>query len=141
MPNESTMPDGHVHPLTASNCRSHPSSANCNHVYPNAANCSYDAYTVASANIYDYTGNLRGRVDLRYDRACQSNWARTIIYGAAWDLAATVCAGSFAYGCPGDRDEYDAFGTYVWSSMIWAPVQCAQAAGVIYNFGSVTGCY
>jgi hypothetical protein len=138
-----SLPDGHVQPLTAANCRSSPSSTNCDHVDPAAANCAYDAYTVAAANIYNYAGSLQGRVDLRYDSACQSNWARTVYYNGSWDLTASVCVEGFQSGyCePSDYDTYSANNSTIWSNMMWAPVECAQAAGVIYNFGNQTGCY
>lgn len=113
----------------------------CNGLDPSSTPCASGAVTVAggTANIYrNGTLELIGQVELRWSAACGTNWSRVTRYDGAFaeGMYATVRrSDGLAY-----TDFHTGFGT-IWSRMVYAPVQCATAYGLVdksWTSGSAT---
>ena len=98
----------------------------CNGLDPQTAGCAATAYTVLTAVFSD------AFVQLRYSRACQTNWGRVISRAGANFLSVRIQRiDGLTYTFGGGTF------TIAWSAMVFAPVMKARACG---GFQVIQGC-
>lgn len=99
----------------------------CSGKDPGATGCANDAVTVSAT---DFRG---GRLELRWSRTCQTEWARLQIYpgGFAYTLSAVQDTG---YTQSKQWPSGTGQGTY-WTNQIYSPVRRVQARATGSCFG------
>ena len=98
----------------------------CNGLDPQPTGCSATAYTVRTVTFSD------AFVELRYSRACQTNWGRVWSRKGANFLSIRIQRiDGLTYTFGGGTF------TYAWSAMVFAPVMKARACG---GFQVIQGC-
>ena len=110
---------------------------------PSATGCAGSGYTVGSRNITSVTGQVIGRVELRYSSACGTNWSRVVSTIGSRPLLAWVVRQvdgvSTAGGPGGDPGPYS--GTSAFSDQLYGNgyVVCAWGALPDPANGNYTG--
>lgn len=111
----------------------------CNGVDPNTTPCATGAVTIATTSIVrSGTSVVIGQVELRWSQSCGTNWSRVTRTDGAFaeGMIATVTRS----GGPSFTDSKTGF-TTIWSPMVYAPVVCSSAFGLIdesFTSGSAT---
>lgn len=115
-----TAPTAAAVPSTtaASACKTNPSDNTCDGVDPQTSGCAADAYTVSGGTA---TGPA-GTVELRYSPSCKTNWGRVLQPNGNITVFVIREDGASRYSV-----EYNWPTTPIWSPMLYAPVQRAQA--------------
>lgn len=110
---------------------------------PSGTGCAGSGYTVGSRNIVSVTGQVIGRVELRYSSACGTNWSRTVSTIGSRPLLTWVVHqvdSATTYGGPGgDPGPYT--GTSAFSDQLYGNgyVVCAWGALPDPANGNYTG--
>jgi hypothetical protein len=111
-------------PASAASCF----GAYCEGQDPVDTGCSADAVTVATAAITNSSGNVIGRVDLRWSNSCETNWTRTVSYIGGQQLVAQSIALSDQYSTYEDLIGVST----IWTNMIYGLDECVYGEGEIW---------
>jgi len=99
---------------------------------PVQTGCANNAYTVGSNNLFTPSGQLVGRVELRYSTTCHTNWARVISYVGSRQLltfSVRVFDGVSTWGYGGDPGPFT--GTSAYSDQLYGYNTTVCAYGAI----------